>query len=78
MPEKPLAGGPLGLVSEPLPKDKADGGVDALAPKDQAKPQATDGQFSKSQVDEMVSTAISDATQGMVSKEEMELKPKQH
>lgn len=68
MAEPLIAGGPLGLESEPLPKDEAGAGA-AQAEDQKAQPQASEETFSKSQVEEMISAA----TKGMVTRDEMEL-----
>ena len=69
-----IAGGPLSDGSVNPQKADAGDGVDALASKDQkTQTQANEGQFTKSQVDEMVAAAVSAANQGKVDRAEMEL-----
>ena len=68
-----IAGGPLGLVSEPFPKDETPGGVPAPAGKDQPQPQATDSPQVSPEVQKMIESAVAEATKGMVSRDEMEL-----
>ena|SRR3990167_9085078 len=69
----PLAGGPLAPESASQQKGGGGAGVDALASKDQkAQTQANEAQYTKSQIDEMISAAVTAATEGKVSRAEME------
>ena len=67
-----IAGGPLGLGSEPLPKDETAGGVPALVGKDQPQPQATASPQVDPEVQKMIQAAVAEATKGMVSRDDME------
>jgi len=68
-----LAGGPLGLVSEPLPKDESKAGVPDKSGKDQQQASANESPQVSPEVQKMIESAIAEATKGMVSRDEMEL-----
>src|SRR3990167_9683366 len=68
-----LAGGPLGLVSEPLPKDESKAGVPDKSGKAQQQAPANESPQVSPEVQKMVESAVAESTKGMVSRDEMEL-----